>query len=61
VLTRVIQAFQRISFRGRCDQREEIPLLATPTLSVSLFEAGDVDDEAIAHVVLEYALVGLVI
>ena len=60
MLTRVIRALQGISFRGQRDRREEIPFITTPTLSASLFEARDVDDEAIAHVVLEHALVGLV-
>lgn len=60
MIARVIRALQRISFRGRCDRGEEIPILATPTLWASLFEAREVDDEAITHVVLEHALVGLV-
>ena len=56
----VIRVLLRISLHSLRDRREEISLTAEPALWVNLFQALDVDDEAIAHVVVQHPLIGFV-
>jgi hypothetical protein len=40
---------RRISFRNAHDRREEIPSRTEPALQADLFQAREIDDEAMTH------------